>query len=103
MHTAYSKLHGVDYLRNMKVLVVLFVVAVASVNCLPGGPPLSACNTLAPNPVSHGAQPQTTPAPYCVNPRFLYRNDSTFRYKPGCTYYREFRSKLIDVHLIRRL
>ena len=45
------------------------------------GAPPSACNTISPDPTSHGADPQTTAVPYYVNISSL-----GYGYVPGESY-----------------
>lgn len=69
------------------VAVVVLLLAVEA-SCFPGGAPLGACDTLAPNQAQHlNAAPQTSAVPYELYnfTEAFYVND-TLAYEPGATY-----------------
>lgn len=69
------------------LLLAACIVGPLEVRSLPGGAPSTACNTLTPNPVSHGADPQTTAVPFSLNLTALANADETgYEYVPGMSY-----------------
>ena len=55
----------------LELTLLLFSIIPAALS-FPLGAPQNACQTLAPNATSHGAQPQVTDIPYALNLSAFY-------------------------------
>ncbi len=71
---------------------VLIMAAAGVALGYPAGPPTAACNTISPNPSSHGAQPQSGNGYYVIAtnlPLALNTALDVYNYTAGETYYGE--------------
>ncbi len=66
--------------------IAIFHSIVHLAESFPSGAPMSACDTLAPNPFSHGAPPNTDPIPYSIDLSDFDEGDGVLGYQPGTTY-----------------
>ena len=76
--------YRMDHYLGLILLLISIVPPTLSFNT---GAPQAACQTLAPDATSHGAQPQATDIPYVLNLSAFY--DQTlqqFVYTPNTTY-----------------
>ena len=64
-------------------LVCLTPLEVASFST---GAPNPACSTLSPDPIFHGAPPQTSQVPFTLNISDLETPSGSFEYVPGQTF-----------------
>ena len=76
-------------------LTLLLISAIPAALSFQTGAPQAACQTLAPNAASHGAQPQVTDIPYVLNlsalydpalERMVYTPDTVYNSKITCAY-----------------
>ena len=69
-------------------MLILFLVSTVHLTLsFPLGAPQSACETLAPDAIQHGAQPQVTNIPYVLNLSAFYDQAlQQYVYTPDTTY-----------------
>ena len=68
-------------------LALLLISTISSTNAFSIGAPQAACQTLSPDVIQHGAQPQVTDVPYVLNLSTFYdRAIQQYVYTPDTTY-----------------
>ena len=89
VYIVVSKKISATHLAAMNsIFIVLLIVAVNldQSKCFPSGAPSTACSTLSPDPLFHGAQPQTSAVPYEVDLSAFDDGTGALSYVPGQTF-----------------